>query len=522
MGLAHTYSAVLVGVQAHIIQVQADLGAGLPGLTLVGLPDSALNEARDRVRAAVGNSGLKWPTQKVTVSLSPAWLPKRGSGLDVAIALAILAADGQLPAFEVSRIVALGELGLDGTIRQAAGALATALALRRSPGSGPETIVVGPRDGLSLRAVPGLDVVDVPSLAALVARLTGQQEPDPVGEREVHTYPTAMLLGSGDVDRDMSEVRGQSEAKRALEIAATGGHHVALLGRAGVGKTLLAERFPGILPELDDERALEVTAIHQLTGRGGPTPTGLVRRPPWYAPHHTASRAAMVGGGSDARPSIGLVSSAHHGVLFLDEAAEFEPGVLDALREPLESGSVSIARAGFHLTLPAHFQLILATNPCPCGNALDTHTGAHCRCTPTARRKYLARLSGPLLDRVDVRVVLRRPTLASLRDDQVPESTSVIASRVAHARDEVRQRLDDTPWTVVAEVPAKELMSRWPLNPSAVDALDTACRKQSLRGRDRVIKVAWTIAALAGRPNPNEVDIDQAVMLRASEEQWVS
>lgn len=522
MALAHTYSAVLVGVQAHIIQVQADIGAGLPGLSLVGLPDSALNEARDRVRAAVVNSQLKWPNHKITVSLSPAWLPKRGSGLDVAIAIAILAADNQIPAFEAARIVALGELGLDGSIRPAAGALATALALRRSVGSVPEVIAAGPRDGRTLRAVPDLAVFDVPTLGALVARLTGAQEPDPTAAPDVPSLPASMPATDELIGHDMAEVRGQTDAKFALEVAAAGGHHVALLGRAGVGKTLLAERFPSLLPDLDDERALEVTAIHQLTGRSSINLDGLVRRPPWYAPHHTASRAAMVGGGSDSKPSIGLVSSAHHGVLFLDEAAEFEPGVLDALREPLESGAVSIARAGFHLSLPAQFQLMIATNPCPCGNALDTHTGAHCRCTPTQRRKYLARLSGPLLDRVDVRVVLRRPSVANLRDDTSPEGSVAIAERVAQAREDIRHRLGGTPWSTMVEVPAKELLERWPLDSCAANVLESACRKDSLRGRDRVIRVAWTIAALAGRPSPAESDIEQAVALRASEDQWVA
>lgn len=522
MALAHTYSAVLVGVQAHIIQVQADIGAGLPGLSLVGLPDSALNEARDRVRAAVVNSQLKWPNHKITVSLSPASLPKRGSGLDVAIAVAILAADRQIPTYEASRIVALGELGLDGTIRPATGALATALAMRRSTGQVPDVIATGPADGRTLRAVPDLDVIDVSTLAALVARLTGEQEPDPTGAPEVPSLAASMPAIDEVRDYDMAEVRGQSEAKLALEIAAAGGHHVALLGRAGVGKTLLAERFPSLLPDLDDERALEVTAIHQLTGRGGATIDGLVRRPPWYAPHHTASRAAMVGGGSDSKPSIGLVSSAHHGVLFLDEAAEFEPGVLDALREPLESGAVSIARAGFHLCLPAQFQLMIATNPCPCGNALDTHMGAHCRCTPMQRRKYLARLSGPLLDRVDVRVVLRRPSIANLREDVAAEGSAAIAERVTQARSDIAERLIETPWTTMAEVPAKELMDRWPLTMGAANVLDLACRNDSLRGRDRVIRVAWTIAALAGRSSPSETDIEQAVALRASEEQWAA
>ncbi|NQU36660.1 MAG: ATP-binding protein, partial [Actinobacteria bacterium] len=297
----------------------------------------------------------------------------------------------------------------------------------------------------------------------------------------------------------------------------------ALLGRAGVGKTLLAERLPGLLPDLRDEPALEVTAIHQLTGKFAlPAGAGLIRRPPWFAPHHTASRVAMVGGGTDDRPSIGMVSLAHRGVLFLDEAAEFEPAVTDALREPLESGSVSIARAGFHLTFPARFQLVVATNPCPCGNALDTHRGAVCRCTPSQRRRYLARLSGPLLDRVDVRVVLRRPTLAAMASTESAESSEVIAERVANARALIRARLADTDWATMIEVPSEELLKRWPLPVDTCRELDLACRSDSLRGRDRVLRVAWTLAALADRSEPRPAEIAIAVRMRASQSEWAA
>ena len=522
MGLAKTFSAVIVGVRANIVEVEADLSQGLPGLSIVGLPDTALNEARDRVRAAVVNSGLKWPNVKTTVSLSPAWLPKRGSGLDLAIALAILAADGQLPVQEVGRILSLGELGLDGMVRPAPGALATALAMRRSSGRVPSAIAAGSSDCLCLRAVPGLEVIEAPSLRALAARLLGEQEVDPGVDLSAPAFVALESSSDARAYKDMSDVKGQPEAKRALEIAAAGGHHVALLGRAGVGKTLLAERLPGILPNLDDEQALEVTSIHQLSGRLDSAGTGLARCAPWFAPHHTASRAAMVGGGSDNRPSIGMVSLAHHGVLFLDEAAEFEPSVLDALREPLESGSVTIARAGFQLCLPADFQLVLATIPCPCGNALDTHRGAVCRCTPTQRRKYLSRLSGPLLDRVDVRVVLTRPSLASLEADVVGDTSGQIAARVQQARDCIRQRLVGTGWSLMVQVPAEQLATRWPLSPSSRQRLDSASRKDSMRGRDRVVRVAWSIAALAGREEPTAADIDAAIELRASEQQWAA
>lgn len=518
--LGWTYSAVLVGVQSHIVQVQADIGAGLPGLNIVGLPDSALNEARDRVRAAVLNSQLKWPNRKMTVGLSPAWLPKRGSGLDVAIALAILVADGQLPGEEVSRLVALGELGLDGTIRPVPGALATALAIRRTLGDRPRTLISGPADAELLRSVPDVEVITAPNLRTLVARLAGEQEPDAPEVWDPPSLHRPISLGTDSVVRDMSDVRGQPLARLGLEIAAAGGHHVALLGRAGVGKTLLAERLPGLLPDLDDDSALEVTAIAQLTGGSDHQVEDLIRRPPWFAPHHTASRAAMVGGGTDSKPSIGIVSRAHHGVLFLDEAAEFEPGVLDALREPLESGSVSIARAGFHLVFPAEFQLVLATNPCPCGNALDTHAGAYCRCTPVQRKRYLARISGPLMDRVDVRIVLRRPSVVELADDTVPESSRMIAARVAAVRADIAQRLSGTGWKRLGQVPSKELMERWPVTHRTEQTLDRACGRDSMRGRDRIIRVAWTVAALAGRAAPQPDDVDVAVSLRASEDQW--
>ena len=525
MGLARTYSAVVVGVRAHIVEVEAHLSPGLPALTLVGLPDTSLNEARDRVRAAIVNSGLKWPDCRMTVGLSPAWLPKRGSGLDVAIALAILAADGQIPSNGVANLVALGELGLDGRIRHVSGALAAALALRRLPGRKADAIVAGAHDAQLLSSVPDMSVLTVTSLRALAARLRGEQEPEDEGSESLLGISVNAAAQHSPVgaDKDMAEVRGQDAAKVGIEVAAAGGHHIALLGRAGVGKTLLAERIPGLLPDLSDEAALEVTAIHQLTARlhrssGG----GLIRRPPWFAPHHSASRAAMVGGGSDDRPTIGMVSLAHRGVLFLDEAAEFEPSVIDALREPLESGEVSVARSGFHLTFPARFQLVVATNPCPCGNALDTHRGAVCRCTPSQRRRYLARLSGPLLDRVDVRVVLRRPTLAAMSTSHPSETSEAIAARVCAARVRIGEYLLGTPWPTMISVPPEELLKRWPLAVAARRELDVACRTDSLRGRDRVVRVAWTLAALGDRGSPSVSDIATAVGMRASEQEWVA
>lgn len=523
MTLARTNAAVVVGVNPYLVEVEVHLSSGLPGMSLVGLPDTALNESRDRVRAAVINSGLRWPQGKITVGLSPASLPKRGPGLDVAIALGVLAADDQIDQSAIGGLLAMGELGLEGQIRPVAGALSAALALRRNERKLNGVIVCGLDDEVILSAVPGLEVKGFATLRGLVARLRGEQEYEEPARFALE--PPEFAVTVEDPPKDFKHVRGQQQAKFALEVAAAGGHHVALMGRPGVGKTLLAERFTGLRPDLDDDHALEVTAIHQLAGKSSPG-AGLIRRPPYAAPHHTASRAAMVGGGREDRPTIGLVSLAHRGVLFLDEAAEFEPGSLDALREPLESGMVTIARAGFHVVNPAQFQLILATNPCPCGNAMDTHRGSVCRCTPNQRRRYLGRISGPLLDRVDVRIVLERPSLAAMSEASEPESSEVIARRVGHAHEllvksAVVLELAD-PNLGLRVVPSRRLLDRWPLLPQDRRQLELACGPDSLRGRDRTVRLAWTIAALNDRDRPNSADVEAAVHLRASDQQWAA
>ncbi|MEI6621863.1 MAG: YifB family Mg chelatase-like AAA ATPase [Actinomycetes bacterium] len=523
MALARTYAAVVIGVRAHLVEVEASMAAGLPGLVIIGRPDATLNESRDRVRAAIINSGLRWPNTRITVGLSPAWLPKKGSSLDIAIALAILAADGQIPADLISRAVGFGELGLDGRIRPVAGALSAALAVREGLGENlTGQMISGPDDAGQLAVVPGIETISAVTLRALAARLRGEQEPDLDQISPVVRVGPAPGHGPAQrgADLDLRDVKGQSLAKFAVEVAAAGGHHLALLGRAGVGKTLLAERLPGLLPDLDDDASLDVTSIHQLSGWSG---AGLVTRPPWCAPHHTASRPAMVGGGTDDRPTIGMVSLAHRGVLFLDEAAEFDPTTLDALREPLESGAVSIARAGFRVVYPARFQLVLASNPCPCGNAMDAHRGAVCSCTPHQRRRYLGRLSGPLLDRIDVRVVLTRPTLSELQGMRsVGDSSVDVAARVALARERAAHRLRGTQWDCLAQVPPVQLLSLWSLPADSVRELDGACSRDTVRGRDRVVRVAWSIADLAGHGAPSPADVRAALELRSSHQEWAA
>lgn len=528
MGLGRTYGAAVVGLTARIVEVQAHVSQGLPQLALVGLADTALAESRVRVRSAITNSGLRWPDKRVTVGLSPAWLPKKGPALDVAIALAILVADGQVPPDSVAGLLAVGELGLDGRIRPVVGALSAALLVAERPLAGRESrMVTGQSDAEQARLVPGIEVSDAQSLRQLVAMLRGEQfEPESLGpdgfigddDSSISATSTvASAIGSGD----LADVRGQVEAKLGLEVAAAGGHHVVLLGRAGVGKTLLADRFPGLLPELSPQESLEVTSIHQLAGERSAA-AGTIRRPLRIAPHHTATRIAIIGGGSADRPSVGAVSLAHHGVLFLDEAAEFDPSVLDGLREPLESGVVTIARAGFRVSLPADCQLFLATNPCPCGRALDPERSTQCRCTPTTRRRYVDRLSGPLLDRMDVRVILSRPTVAQLKglSGDVVESSAVVAQRVTQAKEQMTKRLAGTGWSTNARVPMSVFDREWPLRPEVAHCLDRNTRWESARGRHRVLATAWTIADLAGRPSPIADDVQTAAMLRNDLDQW--
>ncbi|MGB9376979.1 MAG: YifB family Mg chelatase-like AAA ATPase, partial [Mycobacteriales bacterium] len=357
MALARAVSVALVGVVGHLVEVEADLAQGLPGLAIVGLPDTALLEARDRVRAAVVNSGQAWPSKRITLGLSPATLPKHGSGFDLAMAAAILAAAGVAPAAALQDRAVIGELGLDGRVRAVRGALPAAVAAGRAGLRG----IVVPTDNMREAAlVPGLAVDGVQSLSALVAWMRGEPSAtDIVSGVPVEAASTADWP-------DLADVVAQEVGRIAIEVAAAGGHHLFLLGPPGAGKTMLAERLPGILPPLDIEAALEVTAVHSVAGVLPPS-APLIDRPPYQAPHHTASVAALVGGGSGlARP--GALSLAHRGVLFLDEAPEFPHGVLDALRQPLERGEIVLARSGGAVRYPSRVQLVMAANPCPCAS----------------------------------------------------------------------------------------------------------------------------------------------------------
>jgi magnesium chelatase family protein len=503
MTLARTYSVALVGVRGHLIEVEVDIASGLPATILIGLPDTALREARDRIRAAIVNSGESWPNSKITVGLSPATLPKRGSGFDLAIAIAILAAAEAVPVDALAGKMFLAELGLDGRLRPVPGVLPAVVAAE----AGVDTVVVAAQNVAEAALVPGIHVVGASSLIEVIIWLRGGPLPSLSAAPEPPPGPLPALAMAKKLD--LAEVLGQAEARLAAEICAAGGHNLSLLGPPGAGKTMLAERLPTILPPLDTAAAIEVTSIHSVAGHLTPG-SGLMTVPPFCAPHHTATMAAIVGGGSGVIHP-GAVSLAHLGILFLDEAPEFHRDVLDALRQPLESGQVVIARAGTQAVFPARFTLVLAANPCPCAKTAGPGR-AGCSCSPAARRRYLGRISGPLLDRVDVKVRLQPVSRRDmLYDRKFAEPSAVVARRVAAARERCAARLAGTPWRVNAEVPGSALRCSFPPRPGALKSLDRAMElgQVSARGADKIVRVAWSLADLAGegQPGPDQVNL---------------
>jgi magnesium chelatase family protein len=507
----------LQGALGHLIDVQSDVSPGQVGTTLVGRPDASLAEARDRCRMAIINSRLEWPaTKRITILLSPADLLKRGTHFDLAIAVSVLAADGRIPRAALDGTVFIGELTLTGGLRSVPGVLPMVMA---AAARGIHRVFVPEPQAREAALVPGMAVIGMRSLAQIAAELRGDEVPEaPL----VAPMSGSRLLAWRGQERmeevDMADLLGLSDARYAVEVAAAGGHHLMLSGPKGSGKTTLAERIPGILPDLTPQESLELTAIHSLAGALEPSDS-LIIRPPFSAPHHDASKVSLVGGGT-GRVRPGEISRAHCGVLFLDEFPLFRTDVIEALREPLESGEVTVARGDDSATFPARGMVVVACNPCPCGEYTGDVTANQCRCLETKRRAYRLRITGPIADRIDI---TRHLTPIKPHDRPDPwsrtESSADVRARVEQARARQEERYDGRSWRLNGQAPGPALRRDWPLTDAAQRRLDDVvyAGKLSRRGATRVHRLAWTVADLARVDRPDEAEIDAALRLRAGD-----
>ena len=503
--LATVLSSAMLGIDAYIVKVEVDVAGGMPAFSTVGLPDSAIKESRDRVTAAIKNSGFYFPPTRITANLAPADIRKAGSAFDLPIAIGVMAATNQVNPASLENVIILGELALDGSIRGIQGGLPIAIAAKEN---GIQDLIVPAENAREAAIVEGVNVYPATSLTDAAAFLNSEKEIAP----EAHTLSTDEHNEHSEAHLDLLDVKGQEHVKRAIEVAAAGGHNLIMIGPPGSGKTMIAKRIPSILPKLSIDESLETTKIQSIIGIL-PSDTPLVVTRPYRSPHHTISDAGLIGGGKVPRP--GEVSLAHNGVLFLDELPEFRRNVLEVMRQPLEDRQVTISRASASLTYPANFMLVAAMNPCPCGFFSDPTRD--CKCSPNQIQNYVSRISGPLLDRIDIQVEVPAVKYAELANETTGEPSIHVQERVEQARQVQQQRFTDTAIHANANMESKQIRAYCKIDSQAQDLLRVAINQLGLSARayDRILKVARTIADLDENPHIEAVHVSEAIQYRS-------